>query len=84
MIITLPSGEKRELDDLAFSEYVEKHSKPVVLTPADYYTKALSPLTKDEYIRLCGSNNFIDVYITEINRVMAARLSALTKPTPAA
>lgn len=80
MIVTLPSGEKRELDDTAFSTFVTEHGKPLVPKPADYYAQALAPLTKDEYTRLCGPNNFIEVYIIEINRVMAARLSALTKP----
>jgi hypothetical protein len=78
MIFTLPTGEKREVADADVAEFIAKSGKPVMPTPADSYAQALAPTTKDEYVKLCGFNQFVDLYLPEINRFNAARLAAMT------
>lgn len=77
MIFTLPNGEKREVADSEVSEFIAKSGKPVLPTPNDNYAEALAPVTKEEYIKLCGFNQFVDLYVPEINRFNAARLKGL-------
>jgi hypothetical protein len=83
MIFTLPTGEKREVADADVADFIARSGKPVMPTPADNYAQALAPTTKEEYIKLCGFNQFVELYVPEINRFNAARLAAITSAKPA-
>jgi hypothetical protein len=79
MTIITHNGEKREIDDAAYAEFISKHSKPAALTAHDYYQKALVPTGKDEYVKLLGTNQFVDLYVAEINRFLAARAASMAQ-----
>lgn len=77
MIFNLPDGTKREVPDDVMSKFISENGKPLVPGKEDFYRTALSQVTKEEYIKLCGVNPYIDLYIPELNRFLAARLNAV-------
>lgn len=80
MIFSTDAG-KREIPDDLFQKFIAEHGKPVLPSAEDFYSTALAPTSKEEYIKLCGANNFVDLYVTELNRFLAARLGSLLKKT---
>lgn len=79
MILNLPDGTKREVDDAKLADFLAQHGKIPEPTAADYYAKALMVSTKAEYTDRCGPNQFADLHVAEVNKFMAARLAALIK-----
>jgi hypothetical protein len=83
MILTLADGSKREIPDDLMAKFIAENGQPIQPKPADFFRQALAPTSKEEYIKLCGFNQFIDLYIPELNRFLSARLASMAE-TPAA
>jgi hypothetical protein len=73
MQVTLPDGRKMEIPD----EVMAKNATPINPTRADYINEALAHTNPEEYARLLGANQFVQLYTAEINRFLTARRDSL-------